>query len=130
MKITKKIARILREYIFILSILIMTIGTILLVMGVIYIWFKDLAMSTFAESIGKIADFNYYVFVGGIIILGIGVSYLYGFLKRRKFLLEEIRTNKRSELIKRHAELKENVKFLPFKYKKMLADKERELKMK
>ena len=44
--------------------------------------------------------------------------------------LEELRTNKRSEIIKMHAELKSVVKHLPSKYRKMLKDKEKELSIK
>ena len=48
-------------------------------------------------------------------------------LKPLKILLDELRTNKRSELLKKHSELKNIVKHLPKKYQKLLKDKEEEL---
>ena len=42
----------------------------------------------------------------------------------------EIETNKRSEFIRKHAELKDSVKYLPSKYRAMLQQKEKELKIK
>ena len=47
--------------------------------------------------------------------------------KLKKFLLEELKTNKRSEIQKKHSDLKDAARHLPFKYKKMLADKEKEI---
>ena len=48
----------------------------------------------------------------------------------KKFILEEIKTDKRSEFIKRHNELRNTVKRLPSKYKEMLKEKEKELGIK
>jgi hypothetical protein len=44
--------------------------------------------------------------------------------------LDELATNKRSELLKMHSELKQTAKKLPSKYKKMLKEKEEEFKIK
>ncbi len=52
------------------------------------------------------------------------------FISQKNFIIKEIETNKRSEFIKLHAELKNSVKYLPSKYKEMLRQKEKELKIK
>jgi hypothetical protein len=44
--------------------------------------------------------------------------------------LEELATNKRSELLKMHSELKLTAKKLPSKYRNMLKEKEKEFKIK
>jgi hypothetical protein len=48
----------------------------------------------------------------------------------KRFILEEIKTDKRSEFIKKHNELRNTAKRLPSKYKKMLKEKEKELGVK
>ena len=75
-------------------------------------------------------DWSFYILAFGFIVFVIGVYYLYVYLKNRKFILKELETNKRSELTKRHAELKTTVKHMPSKYQKMLKEKERELRLK
>jgi hypothetical protein len=67
---------------------------------------------------------------GGLIVFGIGFYYLYSFLKKSRFVLKELRTNKRSEIQGKHNELRRTVKHLPKKYQKMLEDKENELNIK
>jgi hypothetical protein len=52
------------------------------------------------------------------------------FISKKNFIIREIETNKRSEFIKKHAELKSSVKYLPLKYKEILKQKEKEFKIK
>lgn len=125
-----KITRFLREYVFGLSIIVMIVGFVLLLMGVIRYWFRDLQLGFYTDTIQNLKDWNAYLLIIGLIIFGIGVWYLYKYLKDRKFVLEEFKTNKRSEFLKRHSELKDTVRYLPSKYKKMLAEKEKELRIK
>jgi len=123
-----KISGFLREYILILSIVITIVGFFLLVMGVLWYWVRGIVTDNNVLSfIYDLGDWNAYVLVAGFIIFFIGVYYLYSFFKNRKFVLEELRTNKRSELLKRHKELRSVVKHLPKKYQKMLQEKEDEL---
>jgi len=125
-----KITRFLREYVFGLSIIVMIVGFVLLLMGVIRYWFGDLQLGFYTDAIRNLEDWNAYLLIIGLIIFGIGVWYLYSYFKNRKFVLEEFKTNKRSELLKRHSELKDTVRYLPSKYKKMVAEKEKELRIK
>ena len=83
-------------------------------------------MFNFSEDI---LNWWLYFLIIGFIIFATGVWYLYSYLKNRKFILEELETNKRSELIKRHTELKNTVRHMPSKYQKMLKAKEEELKI-
>ena len=124
------IQKILREYIFALSILTIATGIILVSMGVIEIWFSssNLNLGMFIEIIHTIGGYIAYVFVAGIIVLGIGTWYLYDFLRKRKHFLKEIGTNKRSEFIKKHIEMGELAKTLPSKYKKMFEEKNNTLR--
>jgi hypothetical protein len=126
----KKITELLREYVFGLSIITMICGFFLLFMGVIFYWIKSIELGFYTEIIQKLGYWNAFLLVGGLIIFGIGLYYLYSFIINKKFVLEEIQTNKRSEFIKKHKELKGIVKHLPSKYKKMVKDKEKELKIK
>ena len=78
----------------------------------------------------ELDQWNAFVLIGGLIIFGIGTYYLYSYQMNRAFVLEEITTNKRSEFLKKHKELKVRIKHLPSKYQKMVEDKEKELKIK
>jgi uncharacterized membrane protein len=124
-----KITSFLREHVLIFSIILTIIGIILLFIGSAGTWFKDIPENLFNFS-KEILDWSLYLLIIGFIVFVTGAYYLYSFLKNRKFLLDEIKTNKRSELIKKHAELKNTVRHLPSKYQKMLKDKEEEFNIK
>ena len=126
-----KITRFMREYVFGLSIITIIIGSFLLFMGVLWFGFNEIVIeNSDLEFIANLENLNAYSLVAGLIILGIGLYYLYSFLKNRKLALEELKTDKRSEFLKKHSELKSIVKYLPSKYQKMLKDKENELRIK
>lgn len=126
-----RIGRLIREYIVSLSIITMLIGLILLSMGILWYGFNDVVeQSKELDIVFQIGDWNAYLLVIGLIIFGIGVYYLYVYFVDKKFILEEIKTDKRSEFIRKHSELRSTVKRLPSKYKKMLKDKEKELGIK
>ena len=126
-----RLGRLIREYIVSLSIITIIIGLILLSIGVLWYGFNDLVeQNVELDIVYQIGDWNAYLLIIGLIIFGIGVYYLYVYLTDKKFILEEIKTDKRSEFIKRHNELRSTVKRLPSKYKKMLKDKEKELGIK
>ena len=127
----KKITALLREYVVGLSIIIIICGFVLLIMGVLWYWFRDAVTENGSlQFIRDLGDWNAYLLVGGLIIFGIGLYYLYSYQTNRAFVLEEIKTNKRSEFLKKHKELKGTVKHLPSKYQKMVKDKEKDLKIK
>jgi len=126
-----KITGFMREYVFGLSIITIILGLFLLFTGVLWFWFNEIVMENSAlEFIANLENLNAYLLVAGLIIFGIGLYYLYSFLKNRKLALEGLKTDKRSEFLKKHNELKSIVKYLPSKYQKMLEDKENELKIK
>jgi hypothetical protein len=125
---TVKIIGFFREYIFILSIIVMIVGLLVMLTGSLGVWFVD-----FTRDLLNLSDelkWFPYILIGGLIIFGAGLYYMYIFIKKRNFVLREIETNKRSEFIKKHSDLKDTVRYLPSKYKKMLKEKERELKIK
>jgi len=126
----KKITGLLREYVFGLSIISMIIGLFLLSMGIIFYWISNIELGFYTEIIKKLDQWNAFVLVGGLIIFGIGIYYLYSYQTNRAFVLEEIKTDKRSEYLKKHKKLKSTVKHLPSKYQKMVKDKEKDLKIK
>jgi hypothetical protein len=82
------------------------------------------------EFIRDIENWGVYLLLIGFFVLIAGIWYVYSYFKNRKFILDEIATNKRSELIKMHSELKLTAKKLPSKYQKMLREKEKEFKIK
>jgi len=116
----------IREYILGFSIIVLIFGLILFLLSFIHYFLSDFQ----PDFIKNLEDWNFYLIIIGFILLATGVYYLYTYYKNKKFILEEIQTNKRSELVKMHAELKNKVKHMPSKYKKMLKDKEKELNIK
>jgi hypothetical protein len=54
------------------------------------------------------------------------VYYLYSYITKRKYVLDELKTDKRSEILKKRSKLESTVKKLPSKYQKMLTEKEEE----
>jgi len=121
-----RIVKGLREYVFALSIILIIVGLFLSFMGLLY-----LIASTYELKILRdIGDWNWYILVFGLIVFAFGAYYLYSYLKKRKFLLKELKTEKRSELLKKRNELAATVRHLPSKYKNMLEVKELELGIK
>ena len=123
-----KITSFFREYKVGFSIILSIPGLIVLLIGATGIWVQDIFNSAFS-FLKEYSEWSPYFLVIGFIVFGFGIWYLYSYYKDRKFILEEIQTNKRSELIKKHAELRIAVKHMPSKYKKMLKDLEDELKI-
>ena len=77
-----------------------------------------------------VLNWSLYILALAFILLLAGAWYLYSFFNNRKFILEALTTNKRSELIKKHSELKMKTKRMPSKYQQMLKDLEEEFKIK
>ena len=121
-----RIVSFFREYVLIFSILTLIFGLLIFLLSLIHYFFSDMQ----PDFIKDLQDWNFYILIIGFILLGAGIYYLYTYLKNKKFILDEIKTNKRSELLKKHAELKNTVRHMPSKYQKMLKDKEKELKIK
>ena len=117
-----------RELAFPFYIILTILGLIILFIGSTGIWFSDIPEETLNLT-EDILEWSPYFLIIGFIIFLTGIWYLYSYLKNRKFILEELETNKRSELLKKHAELKNTVKHMPSKYQKMLKEKEEELKI-
>jgi len=124
-----KITGFLREYVFGLSIVFTILGCIVLVIGITGMWFQDLPKNMLGFS-DETLNWSLYILILGFIVFGMGVYYLYSYLMTRKFVIEELKTNKRSEFLKKHVEVKQKVKHLPSKYQKMLKEKEEELQIK
>ena len=89
-------------------------------------WFQGFTMDFYKNYI----DWSLYLLIIGFIVFAAGVWYLYSYNHRKNFILKELKTNKRSELLKNHTELKNTVRHLPSKYQKMLKDKEEEFNIK
>jgi hypothetical protein len=123
-----RITTFFRELVFPFSIILMILGLIILFIGSTGIWFSDIPAVTLNLT-EDILEWSPYFLIIGFILFLTGIWYLYSYLKNRKFILNELETNKRSELLKKHAELKNTVKHMPSKYQKMLNAKEEELKI-
>ena len=123
-----KINSFLREFKLIFSIILSILGFLILFVGIAVTWLWTNFEGLFS-FMSEYKIWSPYLLILGFIVFGFGVWYLYSYFKDRKFILEEIQTNKRSELLKMHNELKIAVKHMPSKYKKMLKDKEDELKI-
>ena len=101
-------------------------------MGVVYLFFINITEPTnsLLHFINVIGVWNDYILVAGLIIFGIGIYYLYSYLSKRKFVIDELKTDKRSEILKKRSKLETTVKHLPKKYQQMLAEKEEEFNIK
>ena len=124
-----KITSFLREFKLIFSTILSILGFLILFIGIAVTWFWTNFEGLFS-FMSEYQNWSSYFLVIGFIIFGFGIWYLYSYFKDRKFILEEMETNKRSELLKKHNELKIAVKHMPSRYKKMLKHKEDELKIK
>jgi hypothetical protein len=123
-----RITGFLREYILGLSILTIIPGIIFIFMGVVFVFFNSIGepANSLVHFIYVLDVWNDYILVAGLIIFGIGVYYLYSYLNKRKFVLDELKTDKRSEILKKRGKLESTVKHLPSKYQRMLSEKEEE----
>lgn len=124
-----KITNFFRETQLIFSLILTILGIFVLFLGVTGIWFPD-TPKNLMNLTDDFLKWSMYLLIIGFIIFVTGVWYLYSYLKNRKFVLDELKTNKRSELIKNRSELKSTVKHLPSKYQKMLSEKEEEFNIK
>ena len=129
-EMASKITEFFREYVLGFSIASTIASVFLILMGVIWFFANDLTLGRYTDLINSLGGWNGYLLVIGLILLFIGTWYLYSYNKNRKFILEELETNKRSELLKKHNELKSTAKHMPTKYRDMLKNKEEELKIK
>jgi len=126
-----KISGFLREYTFGLSIFFTIVGFIILFIGALGTWFDEDIFTNVLRLSKEIKPWGPYILIIGFVVFAwFGVYYLYTYLKNSKFVKKELETNKRSEFLKVHLEVKNKVKHLPSKYKKMLKEKEEELKIK
>ena len=130
-----KISRFLGEYVLGLSIITTLVGLFLFFMGIMWVFLNNgdkvtINLGFYTDIINILTVWNYYLLGVGFVVLIVGVWYLYSYIKHRKFVLKEIKTNKRSELLKKHGELEDTVKHLPSKYKKMVDEKAEELRVK
>jgi len=125
------LGRIWKEYIVGISIVLLIIGLVFLVFGLLgsIEQSKDFLMSSLGITEDLLA-WGLYILIIGFILTLAGIYYLYEFMKNKRFMLEEIETNKRSEFMKKHAELKNAARHLPSKYQEMLTEKEKELRIK
>jgi hypothetical protein len=129
---TGRIVRFLREYVLALSILLIIPGIVFIFMGIMFLFFSSATEPTdslfhFVYALGV---WNDYILIAGLIIFGIGVYYIYSYFTKRKFVLKELQTDKRSEILKMRNKLETTVKHLPSKYQQMLSEKEEEFNIK
>ena len=126
----EKIVKFLREYVLVFSGICIIVGLFFLLIGVFWYWARDILNNSFLKFAISFGEWNAYILIFGLIVLGIGLYYVYSFLKKRKFVLDEIKTDKRSEILKKRREIESAVKHLPSKYQRMLEEKEEELNIK
>ncbi len=124
-----KLTSLLREHVFPLSIVLTIAGAVVFFLGIAGLFLQDF-LKEFLGFSDDILQWSLYIVILGFIGLIAGVWYLYTYLKNRKYILEELETNKRSEFLKAHIKLKALVKHMPSKYKAMLQEKEKELNVK
>lgn len=122
-----KIIGFLREAKMVLSIILVVVGLIVFLLSLTHYVLQGFEPEFIKNTVG---NWNAFLIPIGLIVLGFGIYYLYIYIKNKKFILKELETNKRSELLKRHTEIKNTVRHMPKKYQKMVKEKEKELKIK
>ena len=122
-----KINEFFREYVYGISIITIIIGIPITIFGTLGI-LTTVLQDSFGIS-SNIVEWSPYFLILGIIILLTGVFYIYNFHKNKRFFIDELETNKRSEFVKRHQEIKTAVRYLPKKYHDILQEKEKEFKI-
>ena len=81
-----KITGFFREYIFVMSIVTIVVGLPILFIGVLGMWFGNVAKDLLNLTDDAIV-WGLYVLIMGLIVFGIGVYYLYSFMVKKKFVL-------------------------------------------
>lgn len=119
--------KIWREIRFPVSLLLLILGLVFFLSSVTWLFFRESDMGIIKNLSNLFGQWNYYLIVAGIILISVGGWYSYDYMKKKKFLLDEIKTDRKSELVKKKTELEYIVKRLPKKYEKMLRDKEEKL---
>ena len=109
------------------SLLILILGIIFFVSSVVWLFFREADLGLASNLSSFFGDWNYYLIVVSIVLLFVGGWYSYDYIKKRKYLLEELKTDRKSELVKKKAELESIVKRLPKKYERMLREKDEKL---
>ena len=127
-----RIVRFLQEYVLALSILLIIPGIVFIFMGVMFLFFNNTGESadSLFHFVYALGIWNDYILIAGLIIFGIGVYYIYSYFTKRKFVLNELQTDKRSEILKMRNKLETTVKHLPSKYQRMLSEKKEEFNIK
>ena len=126
---TNILGKIWKEYIMGISIALLIIGLIVLIFGILGTLSSDM-LTDMLRIHPDVLDWSLYILIIGAILTFSGGYYLYDFLRNKRFLLDKIETNKRSEFMKYHAQLKNAVRKLPSKYQEMLHKKEKQLRLK
>lgn len=127
-----KINEFFREYVYGISIITIIIGIPITIFGTLgtleMLEITTIMQDSFGIS-SNIIEWSPYFLILGIIMLLTGVFYIYSFHKNKRFFIDELETNKRSEFVKRHQEIKNAVRYLPKKYHNILQEKEKEFKI-
>lgn len=119
--------KIWREIRFPVSLILTVLGFVFLLSSVIWIFLRENNLGVLSKLARFFGDWNYYLIVIGVIFFAAGIWYTYDYVKKKKFLLEEIKTDRKSELVKNKAKLEKIAKTLPKRYERMLIEKEEEL---
>jgi len=119
--------RVWREIRFPVSLLSLIIGILFFLSGIVWLFLKKYNIPLLTDLSNCFKEWNYYLLIIGLILSSIGGWYSYDYIKKRRYLIEEIKTGRKSELARKRGELEKLVKTMPRKYEEMLRNKEEEL---
>lgn len=119
--------RVWREIRFPVSLLSLIIGILFFLSGIVWLFLKKYNIPILTDLSNCFKEWNYYLLIIGLILSSIGGWYSYDYIKKRRYLIEEIKTGRKSELARKRGELEKLVKTMPRKYEEMLRNKEEEL---
>lgn len=122
-----KIWKVWREIRFPVSLFVLVLGIIFFISGLVWMFWREAELGVISDLAKFFGGWNYYLLVIGIVLIPIGGWYSYDYIKKKRFLLEELKTDRKSELVKKKGELESVVKALPKRYERMLREKEKKL---
>ena len=125
----EKIGRILREITLGLSIFLAILGIIVLILGLLGTWWKQLLIDALGLS-EDILVWSPYIMILGFIVFALGIWYIYSYINNKRLVREGLQTNKRSEFVKKHIEIKKAAKRLPSRFMQQVEEKEKQFRIK
>jgi hypothetical protein len=126
----KKLKRFARERTLELSIIGFIVGIITTIIGTLGVLLPSYDVEYIDKFLAKIGFWDYWLFIGAVMLLFTSVWFMYVNIKDRKTFNDLIDTGSKATFVRNQDELEEIAFRLGSKYQEILFDKKKELKIK